>query len=144
MTSKRMLIVDDEPDFMVVVRRVAERLGFEVECVTHGRDFKQAYARFDPTVVILDMVMPEVDGIELIEWLAGVGAKAQIIIISGFTPIYAKTAVTLGEAKGLLSISRLAKPVSLAALTGILTEALAVNSDAEPSRDFVSTPHRHS
>jgi len=30
MTTKRMLIVDDEPDFLVVVRRVAERLGFEV------------------------------------------------------------------------------------------------------------------
>jgi len=124
MTTKRMLIVDDEPDFLVVVRRVAERLGFEVESMTHGRDFKQAYARFDPTVVILDMIMPDVDGIELIEWLASVQSKAQIIIISGFTPIYAKTAMTLGEAKGLLSISRLAKPVSLAALTTLLTAVL--------------------
>jgi DNA-binding NtrC family response regulator len=124
MTAKRMLIVDDEPDFLVVVRRVAERLGYEVETLSHSRDFKQAYARFGPTAVILDMIMPEVDGIELIEWLAEVRCKAQIIIISGFTPIYAKTAVTLGQAKGLLSISRLAKPVSLATLTATLTAAL--------------------
>jgi DNA-binding NtrC family response regulator len=124
MTTKRMLIVDDEPDFLVVVRRVAERLGYEVESMTHGRDFKRAYARFDPTVVILDMIMPEVDGIELVEWLAEVRCKAQIIIISGFTPIYAKTAVALGEAKGLLSISRLVKPVSLATLTATLSAAL--------------------
>lgn len=124
MTTKRMLIVDDEPAFLIVVRRVAERLGYEVESMTDGRDFKQAYVRFDPTVVILDMIMPEVDGIELVEWLAEVRCKAQIIIISGFTPIYAKTAVALGEARGLLSISRLAKPVSLATLTAILTAAL--------------------
>jgi CheY-like chemotaxis protein len=124
MTTKRILIVDDEPDFLVVVRRVAEGLGFEVECMTHGRDFKQAYTRFDPTVVILDMVMPDVDGIELIEWLAEVQSKANVIIISGFTPIYAKTAMALGEAKGLLSIARLAKPVSLATLTTLLTAVL--------------------
>jgi DNA-binding NtrC family response regulator len=121
MTTKRMLIVDDEPDFLIVVRRVAERLGYEVETMTDSRNFKQAYTRFGPTVVILDMIMPEVDGIELVGWLAGVRSKAHIIIVSGFTPIYAKTAVTLGEAKGLLSISRLAKPVSLPVLTTILT-----------------------
>jgi len=122
MTTKRLLIVDDEPDFLVVVRRVAERLGYEVETMTHGRDFKEAYARFDPTVIILDMIMPEVDGIELVEWLAGVRCKARIIIVSGFTPIYAKNAVALGEARGLLSISRMAKPVSLAMLTATLLE----------------------
>jgi YesN/AraC family two-component response regulator len=87
---------------------------------TKGRDFKVAYNRFDPTVVILDMVMPEMDGIELVEWLGSVRCAARIIIISGYTPIYAKLAVTLGEAKGLLSISRLTKPVSLAALTTAL------------------------
>jgi DNA-binding response OmpR family regulator len=121
MTGKRLLIVDDEPNFGASVRRVAEKLGFEVEVTTRGRDFKDAYIRFDPTVVVLDMVMPEIDGIELIEWLALARCTARIIIISGYTPIYAKLAVTLGEAKGLLSISRLAKPVSLATLTTALT-----------------------
>jgi CheY-like chemotaxis protein len=121
MTTKRVLIVDDEPDFLIVVRRVAERLGYEVETMTDGGNFKQAYARFDPTVVILDMIMPEVDGIELVQWLSRVGCKAQIIVISGFTPVYSETAVNLGKAKGLLSISRLAKPVSLATLTATLT-----------------------
>jgi DNA-binding response OmpR family regulator len=120
MTGKRLLIVDDEADFGATVRRAAEKLGYEVEVTTRARDFKDVYNRFDPTVVILDIVMPDVDGIELVEWLASVRSGARIIIISGYTPIYAKLAVTLGEAKGLLSISRLAKPVSLAALTEAL------------------------
>ena len=124
MISKRLLVVDDEPDFAASVRIVAERSGFEVEVTTHGREFKQIYERFDPTVIILDMIMPEIDGIELIQWLASVQCAARIIIISGFTPTYARLAVTIGEAKGLLSISRLAKPVSLAVLTAALTSAL--------------------
>jgi DNA-binding response OmpR family regulator len=120
MTAKRLLVVDDEAEFGALVRRVAEKLDFAVEVTTRGRDFKEAYERFDPTVVILDMIMPEIDGIELIEWLASVQCAARIIIVSGYTPVYARLAVTLGEAKGLLSISRLTKPVSLASLTAAL------------------------
>jgi DNA-binding response OmpR family regulator len=130
MIAKRLLVVDDQPDFGASVRLVAEQLGFEVEVTTHGRDFKQVYERFDPTVIILDMIMPEMDGIELVQWLASVGCAARIIIISGFTPTYARLAVTIGEAKGLLSISRLVKPVSLAVLTESLTSALQ-----EPAED---------
>ena len=122
MTANRLLIVDDEPDFAAAVRRVAEKLDFVVEATTRGRDFKEIYQRFDPTVIILDMIMPEVDGIELMDWLASVKSTARIIIISGFTPLYAKTAASLGEAKGLTSILRLVKPVSLATLTAALQE----------------------
>ena len=124
MNSKRILIIDDEPDFLILVRRVAESLGYEVETAMQGAEFKEAYTRFDPTVVILDMIMPEVDGIELVVWLASVRCAAKIIIISGFSASYAKSAVTIGEAKGLRSISQLAKPVSLGILTTTLTDAL--------------------
>jgi DNA-binding response OmpR family regulator len=124
MITKRLLIVDDEENFGESVRFVAERLGFAVEVTTQGRDFKQIYEAFDPTVIILDIVMPGVDGIELVAWLASVQCAARIIIISGFSPMYAKAAVALGEAKGLLSISRLVKPVSLAILTETLTLVL--------------------
>ncbi len=47
MTAGRLLVVDDEADFGASVRRVAKGLGFEVEATTNGRDFKQAYERFD-------------------------------------------------------------------------------------------------
>jgi DNA-binding response OmpR family regulator len=124
MIAKRLLIIDDEADFGVTVRRVAEKLGFEVEITMHGRDFKRVFESFDPTVIIMDMVMPDVEGTELIEWLASVKCLAHIIIISGFAPVYATTAVRLGEARGLLSISRLAKPVSMADLTASLKAAV--------------------
>lgn len=122
MTVKRLLIIDDEADFGTSVRKVAEKLGFEVETATQGRKFKEIYKRFDPTLIVLDMVMPEEDGIELVQWLASVQCTARIIIISGFTPIYSDAAITFAAAEGLLPISRLAKPVSLATLTSALQE----------------------
>jgi DNA-binding response OmpR family regulator len=136
MIAKRLLVIDDEPDFGASVRLVAERLGFEVEVTTRARDFMTAYDAFDPTVIILDMIMPDMDGIELVQWLVSVRSTARIIIISGFSPTYAKSAATLGAAKGLLSISRLVKPVSLAILTATLTSALLEPGAPPPSSEI--------
>jgi DNA-binding NtrC family response regulator len=124
MSTKRLLIIDDEADFGRSVSRVAEKLGFEVAVTTRARDFKTAYQRLDPTVVILDIVMPETDGTELVQWLASVKSKAHIIVVTGFTPLYAQVAEKIGKAYGLASVSRLTKPVSLATLTACLENAL--------------------
>jgi CheY-like chemotaxis protein len=69
MHRKRLLIVDDEPRFATFVERVAEPLGYEVEVTNHGRDFQAAYRRKRPDVVVIDMVMPDIDGNELVLWL---------------------------------------------------------------------------
>ena len=120
MSKERLLVVDDEADFGAFVRRVAKKLDFEVEVTTQARDFKQIYKRFDPTVIVLDIVMPEVDGIELIQWLAAVRSLARIIIISGFDPHFSKAAEVLGKVQGIGSIVRLKKPVSVSDLESAL------------------------
>jgi two-component system response regulator AtoC len=120
MNAKRLLIIDDEADFATSVGRVAEGLGFSVEVAGSSEAFKASCRQFDPTVIVLDMVMPETDGTELIQWLAAVRSPARIIIVSGFTPLYAQAAQHLGEASGLSPITRLSKPVSLADLSTAL------------------------
>lgn len=61
MSEKRLLIVDDEPEFGEFVRRVAIGLGYEVWVTTHGRTFQDAYHEIHPTHIVMDMVMPEID-----------------------------------------------------------------------------------
>ena len=56
-----MLICDDEPAFSRFVQDVAEELGYEVCVTTDGRAFIEAYKSFQPTVIILDMIMPGMD-----------------------------------------------------------------------------------
>ena len=70
MAGQRLLVVDDEPAFGEFARKVAAGLGFAVEVTTDGYAFKQRYDDFDPTVVMVDLFMPDIEGMELVQWLA--------------------------------------------------------------------------
>jgi len=118
--KERLMVVDDDADFGSFVRRVAHKLNFEVEVATRGSAFMAAYERFAPTVVVLDIVMPDIDGIELIRWLIEKQSKARIVLISGFDAQYGKAAAALAELAGLASITRLTKPVATADLESAL------------------------
>ena len=121
MGRERVLVIDDEADFAAFVRRVVHKLDFEVEVTSNPREFKEIYRRFDPTTTVLDIVMPDTDGIELIQWLAWMRCKARLVIVSGFDPNYVEVAQKLGSAAGLASIVKLKKPISTADLENALS-----------------------
>lgn len=123
MTKKRLLIVDDEPKFAAFVQKVAMGLGYEVEVTHHGADFQRAYMLQPPDVTIIDMVMPDIDGNELILWLVKQRCEADIIIITGYSPDYAINARLLAEFKGLRPVKSLSKPVSVPQLRKVLANA---------------------
>ncbi len=120
MSSKRLLIVDDEPEFGQFVRRLAEEMNFEVRVTTRPTHFMEAYEAFDPMAIVLDVVMPEMDGIELINWLAERHFHGKLIIVTGFTARYADMASTLCASTGMTSVTVLYKPVDLAKLRAAL------------------------
>jgi len=120
MTDKRLLVVDDEPEFGEFVRKVATDLGYEVRVTTNGKAFQAAYHELQPTTVVLDMVMPEMDGNEVVLWLMKQRYDANLIIITGYSPDYATDAKRLAEFKGLRSVTTLTKPIRLAKLREIL------------------------
>ncbi len=120
MNSKRLLIVDDEPEFGKFVRKVAEEMDFEVRVTTRPMHFKEVYGAFDPTVIVLAVVMSETDGIELVKWLARRHYQGKLLIVTGFTPHYADMASTLSADWGMTSVTPLYKPVDLARLQAVL------------------------
>ncbi|MFO1126869.1 MAG: response regulator [Rhodospirillales bacterium] len=119
--AQRLLICDDEPAFGRFVQNVAEQLGFEVLVTTEGSAFIEAYEIFHPTMIVLDMIMPGMDGNELVVWLAQRQCTARLIIITGYTPDYATHAKILAEFKGLGPVTTLYKPVELNRLRAVLT-----------------------
>lgn len=123
MAERRLLICDDEPAIGRFVRHVAEALGFAVESVTGGLAFIRMYDSFKPTTIILDMVMPGLDGNELIAWLAKRNCRAQLIIMTGYHPDYADHARILAEFKGLSPVTTLHKPIDVAQLRAVLAAA---------------------
>ena len=120
MGMKRLLVVDDSPAFAEYVRNAAQTLGFEVEASRNGKVAKAAYHSFKPDIILLDMVMPEIDGIELVQWLSDEGCRARLIVVTGYSPHYADMTKTLAEAKGFELVKTLNKPVRLAELRAAL------------------------
>lgn len=118
--QQRLLVVDDKPDFCDFVRMTGEKMGYQVKVAHNGIAFKSTYASFNPTNIVLDVVMPDVDGLELIHWLAEQNCTAAIMVVTGVEPKFAEMARGLGEARGL-AIRKFLKPISL----GDLRKALA-------------------
>ncbi len=116
-----LLVIDDEPDIAQFIGTVAEGLGYEVSVTTDAREFKQAYQASKPSVIVVDVVMPEVDGIELVKFLAETGCDARVLIISGYAERYLDNTATLGEAFGIASITAMKKPLELTQLEAFLT-----------------------
>ena len=111
MKNRRLLVVDDEPRFRDFVVRVATKLGYEVESAADGKEFMLLCEVFKPDVAVVDVVMPGIDGVELVQWLAEKKAEVHLVIVTGFSPDYATLAKKLAEAKGLCSVTTLTKPV---------------------------------
>lgn len=121
MSGSRLLIIDDEPDIARFVGQVAEGLGYEVSVTTEAETFKAQVEAFAPDVVIMDIVMPDVDGIELVKFLADKGCDARVLVISGYAERYLNNTKTLGEAFGLKSVTAMAKPIELPKLEAFLS-----------------------
>lgn len=117
--TERLLVIDDEPEFGAYVGDVARDLGYEVDVTTEVHAFMQAYEKFNPSIIVLDVVMPDIDGIELLEWLSERRCTAKIIVMTGYNPNYASMGKTLGGAKGLNTQS-VSKPIGVQDLRELL------------------------
>ena len=78
----RILVVDDEPDLRYLLRRSFERAGHEVTDAGHGAAALEAVHHCLPDLVVTDMMMPVMDGAELIRRLRADPATAQIPILA--------------------------------------------------------------
>lgn len=115
----RLLVVDDEKDIGDFVGFVGSNAGYSVTCISDSHDFIDAYSD-DFHVIIMDLTMPGIDGIELIRYLASIDSKAGIILMSGFDASVLHSAKELADSRGLYILGALEKPVSIDRLETVL------------------------
>jgi two-component system OmpR family response regulator len=78
----RILVVDDEPSIVDAVATALRYEGFHVEEAANGRDAISSVARFEPDLVVLDWMLPDIDGIEVGRRIRDRGFKTAILFLT--------------------------------------------------------------
>ena len=93
-----ILVVDDDKDYRILVRYQLEAVGYQVLEAADGRSAIALLSKQFVPLVILDIVMPSVEGIEIIMRLRRQGCHSKILVVSGAGKAdeYLKAAICLG------------------------------------------------
>jgi DNA-binding NtrC family response regulator len=120
MSSPRILIVDDEADIRGLLSEILAEEGYEVEVAADAASARRAAAREEPDLVLLDIWMPDMDGISLLrEWNEKQSLHCPVVMLSGHGTV--ETAV---EATRLGAFDFVEKPLSIAKLLRTTERAL--------------------
>ncbi len=132
MASQRplLVIVDDEQGILDVVSRFAERAGFDVATCSHGRDAIALIQARRPDLVMVDLRMPEVGGLDILRAIRDVDAHCQAVLMTGYASV--DTAV---EAVKLGASDYLTKPLDFGRLDQLLS---AVRDELDRRRSVLS------
>jgi two-component system nitrogen regulation response regulator NtrX len=133
MNANRILVVDDELDIRRLLQEILTEEGYDVEVAADANQARAARARQTPDLVLLDIWMPDTDGITLLrEWSNEATDSCPVVMMSGHGTV--ETAV---EATRLGAYDFVEKPLSLAKLLRTVERALDAKA-RRPTGKFVS------
>jgi two-component system, response regulator YesN len=128
-----IIIADDEKLIRAGIKKILMNSFGDVISVLEARNGREAYdlsLKEQPDVVITDIRMPELDGVELMKKLTGLEHKPAIIVLSGYDDFtYAKAAITSG------ALSYILKPVDTNELIGAINGAVTAAHKEEKERN---------
>ncbi len=142
-TKWTVLIVDDDPQFCRLVASVAERSGLRAVIASSAEEAWLALVP-EPVLVLLDLNMPDADGLEVLRELAARRCSAQIRVLSGHDPRILRSAEQIGRDIGLRMGEPLSKPISVSLLREVFAEAVrnaeAVSDSPQSKSEGATTP----
>ena len=120
MSAGRILVVDDEADIRVLLKEILSEEGYDVDVAADAGQARASRARTSPDLVLLDIWMPDTDGITLLrEWSNVTAEDCPVVMMSGHGTV--ETAV---EATRLGAFDYVEKPLSLAKLLRTVERAM--------------------
>ncbi len=119
--NARILVVDDEPDIRFLLKDILEDEGYIVDVAEHARAANDIRQVSNPDLVLLDIWMPQIDGVTLLkQWKASGDDRCPVVMMSGHGTV--ETAV---EATRYGAIDFVEKPLSMAKLLSTVKSALS-------------------
>lgn len=110
--TRRLLIVDDDPITVELLTGFGHSAKATTMAVLDSASFKRLLTSFLPTAVVIDIIMPDDDGISLPRHIASQVRRMPIILISAYSHTYLPAARRLGAAYGLEIVAALPKPIN--------------------------------
>jgi EAL domain-containing protein (putative c-di-GMP-specific phosphodiesterase class I) len=119
---KRLLVIDDRPEIGVLVLAIAKRLGYVSDYAPTFTAFTRLLVR-TPDVIVIDLTMPDIDGIEVLRFLGERQCRAGILLLSNAERRVLLVAEEMAHASGLRVIGVMRKPFARDVLETVLRKA---------------------
>ncbi len=109
-TAARLLVLDDDVELGELIGELGRRAGFDTAVTHDAASFNEELGRAAPDLIVLDLQMPDTDGIEILRDLAAGGTAAGILLVSGMDNRTIAGAEHFGRNAGLKILGTLQKP----------------------------------
>ncbi len=111
MSKKTLLAIDDDDLILRLLVNLGNDAGYDVIAVQDAQFLSDTLDRLSPELIILDLVMPKLDGIEVLRMLADKSVSAALLIISGYDVKLLAQASALAKTWGLNIVGSVEKPL---------------------------------
>lgn len=117
---QKLLLIDDDQGISSVVGLISANVGMAFKSVSDPVLATQAFVDYRPDIVMLDMIMPEKDGIDVLQALFVTGIPTRFILTSGYGDAYLRMAAGIATFHGACPPDILAKPFRCTELRALL------------------------
>jgi len=124
MSKPKIVIVDDESEIVEFLTEAASMCGFEPTGVSDFNSFRAVYESSEVDVIVLDLMMPDTDGLEFLNYLGSRNCTASIVLMSGYDRRVLKTARQLALSEHMNLVATLEKPISFDDFESVLRDAV--------------------
>jgi len=121
-TAKRLLAIDDDVSSAELIVRIAERCRYEAFATSDSRGVMNLTTALKPSILAVDICMPNLDANDLFELLANDGYVGRILIVSGQEPVVLEQTRQHALQLGLNATHSLQKPLDISVLRNILLD----------------------
>ncbi|MGA8742141.1 MAG: EAL domain-containing response regulator, partial [Terracidiphilus sp.] len=129
-SSDRIVLIDDDRVVGEIVSALAKAMGLQCDVTRTPEEFFKRVGP-DTSLILLDLVMPEMDGIEILRLLGERNCKARIVLMSGINIRVIETAKKLAQSLGLSVVGHLQKPFPIGQLQDLLGANIAPEKPAD-------------